>query len=45
MRPFEQIFALAADRHGGPDALEERLAKPLPPEELARIPTTAGSVR
>ena len=38
MRSFDQIFAIAADRHGGPQALESMLSKPLPPADLARIP-------
>jgi 3-methyladenine DNA glycosylase Tag len=38
MRTFDEIFAIAADRKGGPDALEALLSKPLPAEELAAIP-------
>ncbi|MDQ2091583.1 DNA-3-methyladenine glycosylase I [Marimonas arenosa] len=38
MRSFAEIFAIAADRHGGTDALAALLSKPLPPEELAKIP-------
>jgi len=38
MRSFDQIFAIAADRHGGAEALEARLTPPLPPEDLARLP-------
>ncbi|SDM47927.1 DNA-3-methyladenine glycosylase I [Maricaulis salignorans] len=38
MRSFDEIFAIAADRKGGPDALEALLSKPLPAEELASIP-------
>ncbi len=38
MQPFEDIFAIAADRHGGPKALETKLDKPLPPEKLAKVP-------
>ncbi|MDK3019966.1 DNA-3-methyladenine glycosylase I [Pseudodonghicola flavimaris] len=38
MRSFDEIFALAADRHGGAAALEAGLPKPLSPEELARLP-------
>lgn len=38
MRSFDEIFAIAADRHGGPQALEAQLPRPLPPEALARLP-------
>ena len=38
MRDFDAIFAIAADRHGGPEALEERLSPALPPDALAAIP-------
>ena len=38
MRSFEEIFAIAADRHGGAAELEAKLYKPKPAEELARIP-------
>ncbi len=40
MRDFDDIFALAADRHGGPQALEARLAATLPlsADEIAAIP-------
>lgn len=34
MRPFEDIFAIAAARKGGADALEARLARPAPIEAL-----------
>jgi 3-methyladenine DNA glycosylase Tag len=38
MRTFDEIFAIAADRKGGPQALEAMLGKPVPPAELAQIP-------
>tara|TARA_R110000868_G_scaffold35549_4_gene127432 strand:- start:31117 stop:31812 length:696 start_codon:yes stop_codon:yes gene_type:complete len=38
MRTFDEIFAIAAGRKGGPEALEAMLSKPLPTTELARIP-------
>ena len=38
MRPFDEIFAIAARRKGGADALNARLSKPLSPAELAAIP-------
>ncbi len=40
MRDFADIFADAADRHGGPEALDAVLAvvAPLPPERIAAIP-------
>lgn len=38
MRHFEEIFAIAADRHGGPAALEAKLSKPKSPAELAAMP-------
>ena len=38
MRDFEEIFDLAAARHGGAAALEAMLEKPKPPEALAAIP-------
>ena len=38
MHHFDEIFGIAADRHGGESALEAKLTKPLPPEELAAIP-------
>lgn len=38
MRRFSEIFDIAADRHGGVDALEARLPKALPREEIAAIP-------
>ena len=30
MRSFDDIYALSADRHGGAEALESKLAKPDP---------------
>ncbi|MFY0309514.1 DNA-3-methyladenine glycosylase I [Leisingera sp. D0M16] len=30
MRSFDEIYAISADRHGGPEALEEKLSKPDP---------------
>ena len=38
MRSFDEIFAIAAERKGGPDALEALLSTPLPDAELAAIP-------
>jgi 3-methyladenine DNA glycosylase Tag len=38
MRDFDQIFTIAADRHGGAGALEAQLSKPLPAAEIAAIP-------
>jgi 3-methyladenine DNA glycosylase Tag len=38
MRDFNEIYAIAADRHGGVDALEAKLTPPLSPAELAAIP-------
>ena len=38
MRSFDEIYAIAADRKGGPDALEDLLVKPASPEDLAKIP-------
>jgi len=38
MRSFEEIYAIAAQRHGGEAELEIKLAKPLPLSELAQIP-------
>lgn len=37
MRPFDEIHAIAADRHGGADALNSQLTKPTTPEQLAAI--------
>ncbi len=38
MRPFDEIFTIAADRKGGTQALNALLTQPLPPAELAKIP-------
>lgn len=38
MRHFAEIFDIAADRHGGAQALEDRLPKALSPDEIAAIP-------
>ncbi len=38
MRHFNEIHAIAADRKGGPDALNALLEPPLSPAELAAIP-------
>lgn len=38
MQHFDEIHGLAADRHGGIDALEQKLARPKPTDELARMP-------
>jgi 3-methyladenine DNA glycosylase Tag len=38
MRDFSEIHAIAADRHGGVDALEAGLTPALPAADLARIP-------
>ena len=38
MRRFDEIFAIAAARKGGADALESMLEPPRAPEELAKIP-------
>lgn len=38
MRSFDQIFAIAAGRHGGKAALERKLEKPKPVEQLKNIP-------
>lgn len=38
MQRFDTLFNLAADRHGGVEALEAKLSKPLPAAELAQIP-------
>lgn len=35
MRDFAEIYEIAADRKGGPDALERRLSTPLTPAQLA----------
>ncbi|UWQ90241.1 DNA-3-methyladenine glycosylase I [Rhodobacteraceae bacterium M382] len=38
MRDFDQIFAISADRHGGPESLEAKLTRPRPVQELAQLP-------
>lgn len=38
MRSFDEILTLAAERHGGREAVLAGGRKPLPPEELAAIP-------
>lgn len=38
MRDFDEIFAIAAERKGGAEALEALLPTPLTPQELAAIP-------
>lgn len=38
MRRFDEIFAIAAERHGGAQALEARLTRPRPQAELAALP-------
>ena len=38
MRNFDDIFAIAAERKGGEDALESSLARPKPADELRAIP-------
>ncbi len=38
MRPFDEIFAIAARRKGGADALNSRLSQPLTATQLAAIP-------
>lgn len=38
MRRFDEIFAIAADRHGGPQALAAQLEPPLSAGELKEIP-------
>ena len=38
MRGFDQIYQIAADRHGGTEAVEQQLSKPLSAEALAAIP-------
>lgn len=37
MRRFADIFAIAAERHGGPDAVEALLSRPKPEAELLAI--------
>ena len=41
-RQFDRIFAMAAERKGGPKALEKLLPHPKSAAALARILTTAG---
>lgn len=38
MHHFDEIYGLAADRHGGIDALEQKLTRPKSKDELARMP-------
>ena len=38
MRPFEEIYRIAADRKGGSDTLESMLSKPKSTADLAAIP-------
>ncbi|NOD92281.1 3-methyladenine DNA glycosylase [Ruegeria sp. HKCCD4884] len=38
MRAFDEIFEIAAERHGGPDALQAMLYKPKTKDELAALP-------
>jgi len=38
MHHFDEIYGLAADRHGGAHALEDKLSKPKSAEELAALP-------
>jgi 3-methyladenine DNA glycosylase Tag len=38
MRSFDEIFAISAGRHGGPEALEAQLSVPKSADELAAIP-------
>lgn len=38
MREFSEIYAIAADRKGGSEALEALLSRPLPNDALAEIP-------
>lgn len=38
MHHFDEIFDMAANRHGGPDALNEKLSKPKSLAELAEMP-------
>ncbi|MFZ2099685.1 MAG: DNA-3-methyladenine glycosylase I [Oricola sp.] len=38
MRPFDEIFAIAAERKGGAEALEKLLEPPLSARQLAAIP-------
>ena len=38
MHHFDEVYRMAADRHGGPDALEQKLSKPKTLDELAAMP-------
>ncbi len=38
MHHFDEIFVMAANRHDGPDALNEKLSKPKSLAELAEMP-------
>lgn len=38
MHHFDELFGIAAVRHGGETALNDKLPKPLPPAELIKIP-------
>ncbi len=38
MRHFDEIYSIAAGRHGGPDRLEEKLSKPKSTAVLAAMP-------
>ena len=38
MRTFDEIFAIAAERHGGAAALEAKLSKPASPASLSKRP-------
>ncbi len=38
MHHFDEIYSIAAQRHGGPDALEQNLGKPKSLAELASMP-------
>ncbi|WP_170466318.1 DNA-3-methyladenine glycosylase I [Ruegeria arenilitoris] len=38
MRHFDQVFEIAADRHGGAAVLEQKLSKPKSLEDLAAMP-------
>jgi 3-methyladenine DNA glycosylase Tag len=38
IRSFDEIYAIAAERHGSREAVEEKLARPLSTSDLAAIP-------
>ena len=38
MRSFDELYGIAADRHGGAEVLETKLAHPKPSAELMKIP-------